>query len=78
MSEQDNEDNDDHADEEWIPTKLDKVSKKSIQGVRANSLTSLVRLILSGLASESQISPCTLRPWRSFRGIYSTDRELLD
>lgn len=59
MAEQDNEDSDDHADEEWIPTKLVKVSKKSIQGVRANSLTSfLVRLILTGLASESLISPC--------------------
>uniref|UniRef100_A0A8C6N272 Kinesin family member 4 n=1 Tax=Mus spicilegus TaxID=10103 RepID=A0A8C6N272_MUSSI len=32
VAEQDNEDSDDHADEEWIPTKLVKVSKKSIQG----------------------------------------------
>lgn len=31
VTEQDNE-NDDHADEEWIPTKLVKMSKKSIQG----------------------------------------------
>lgn len=59
MTEQDNEDNDDHADEEWVPAKLVKMSKKSIQGVRANSLASLVRLILSGLASESQIGSCS-------------------
>ncbi|XP_052026123.1 chromosome-associated kinesin KIF4A isoform X2 [Apodemus sylvaticus] len=32
MTEQDNEDNDDHADEEWVPAKLVKMSKKSIQG----------------------------------------------
>lgn len=32
MTEQENEDSDDYADEEWIPTKLVKVSKKNIQG----------------------------------------------
>lgn len=60
MAEEENEDSDDHADEEWIPTKLVKVSKKNIQGVRGNSVTSHVRLILSGLASKSQIGLCSL------------------
>lgn len=32
VAEEENEDSDDHADEEWIPTKLVKVSKKNIQG----------------------------------------------